>query len=51
MQELKRCPFCGQEVYIGYSSGRHAFRFWHKGLRDCAFYDFEISDHTAKSLS
>ena len=51
MEQLKKCPFCGQEVNMRYSSGKHAFLFWHKGLRNCAFYDFEISDQTAKSLS
>lgn len=51
MDKLKKCPFCGKEVFLGYSSARHAFRFLHMGLRNCPFYVFEISDECAKTLN
>ena len=48
--QLKPCPFCGKEMTLLSTSVRRAFVFSHKGLRNCAFYNFEISWKTAKSL-
>ena len=53
--KLKPCPFCGKEMTLLSSrvkrvSVKRAFIFSHKGLRNCAFYNFEISWETAKSL-
>lgn len=51
MNDLRSCPFCGQEMMIGYSSAKHAFLFWHKdNPQKCAFYRFEIMDKDAYCL-
>ena len=49
-EELKVCPFCGQEVTLQSSSQMYAFIISHKGPRNCPFFRFEISWNTAKSL-
>ena len=52
MVGLMPCPFCGQEVMLGYSSGRRAFLIWHKdNPQKCSFYRFEMADLNIKSLS
>ena len=48
---LKPCPFCGNEVWLAYSSARKAFCFWHRGSRNCGIYEFVISDQEADSLA
>lgn len=53
MEQLKRCPFCGGEMYIGYRSAWKAFSFWHKDERyqiKCPIRKFEIPDNKAGSL-
>ena len=50
MKELKPCPFCGQEVTLKSTSATKSFVISHKGLRNCAFYKFEIPWETGESL-
>lgn len=52
MTELKKCPFCGGEVYITYSSGLNLFNIWHYGHgHKCPFAEpFIILGDYAKSL-
>lgn len=47
---LKPCPFCGRKVSLISTSASKEFVFYHKGLRNCPFYRFEISWECAKSL-
>lgn len=48
---LKNCPFCGGEVYVNGSSRLRRFTIYHKGLRNCHFYSFEIDWQTVGSLA
>lgn len=53
MEQLKRCPFCGGEMYIGYRSAWKAFSFWHKDERyqiKCPIRNL-IPDNKAGSLA
>lgn len=50
MGELKPCPFCGQEVTIQSTSATKSFVISHVGLRNCAFYKFEMSWEVGETL-
>lgn len=47
---LKPCPFCGKEVTLISTSRTKQFIFSHQGLRNCPFYQFEMSWECATSL-
>ena len=49
-EKLKPCPFCGQEVTLRSTSVTKSFVISHKGLRNCAFYNFEIPWEVGESL-
>lgn len=48
--KLKPCPFCGQEVTLKSTSATKSFVISHVGLRNCAFYNFEISWEIGETL-
>jgi endogenous inhibitor of DNA gyrase (YacG/DUF329 family) len=50
MSELKPCPFCGQEVTLISTSTTKSFVISHVGLRNCAFYKFEMPWEVGESL-
>ena len=50
-EDLQPCPFCNGEMTMICTSRTKEYIFSHKGLRNCAFYEFRMSWECAKSMA